>query len=266
MEMCEESARDVRLGCNPRINFMNITIDVLTMDETVELTERYLRTATPLHLVGINADKVILLQDCPELRKLVNACGIVNADGTSVVTASRILGCPLPERVAGIDLMDRLVALSAEKGYRVYLLGAEQGVVEDAGKRLLEMYPALTLAGLRNGYFEDDAWPRISEQLFDARPELVFVGISSPKKEQLIAYLQSQGHKCVFMGVGGSFDVIAQRLKRAPGWMQKLGLEWLFRCLQEPRRLFRRYFVGNSRFILAVAREYFRKRRQTREV
>lgn len=264
-EMCEGSARDIRLGCNPRINFMNITIDVLTMDETVELTERYIRTGTPLHLVGVNADKVNQLRDCPELRELINACGIVNADGVSVVTASRILGCPLPERVAGIDLMDRLVALSAEKGYRVYLLGAEQSVVEEAGKRLREKYPPLILAGLRNGYFDDSDWPRVSEQLADARPELVFVGISSPKKEQLIAYLQSQGHRCVFMGVGGSFDVIAQRLKRAPVWIQKLGLEWLFRCVQEPRRLFVRYFVGNGRFILAVAREYFRKRRDDRE-
>lgn len=263
--MCEMPIWDVRLGNNPRINFMNIAIDVLTMDETVELTERYIRTATPLHLLGINADKVNQLRDSRELRALAEGCGIVNADGASVVAASRFLGCPLPERVAGIDLMGRLVSLSAEKGYRVYLLGARQSVVEDTAAKLKELYPGLVVAGLRDGYFSPEKWPQVSRQLSDAQPQLVFVGISSPTKEKLIAYLQSQGHRCVFMGVGGSFDVIAQRVKRAPVWMQKAGLEWLFRCVQEPRRLFGRYFVGNSRFLLAVAGEYLRKGRKRHE-
>lgn len=253
--------RDDRLGTNPRISFMNIPIDALTMDQTVELVDRYLQTGTGLHLVGINADKVNQLREDGYMRQVVEGCGVINADGSSVIMACRLLGTPLPERVAGIDLMEQLVALSAQKGYRVYLLGAEQPVVEQTAGQLCGKYPGLQLAGYRNGYFSREEWAAVSETLKKAAPQLVFVGISSPMKEELICYLRGQGHNCVFMGVGGSFDVIANKRRRAPVWMQKLGMEWLFRCVQEPRRLFARYFVGNFRFIRAVLGELLRQKR-----
>ena len=253
----EEIKQETVLGTNPRITISGTIIDVLTAAETVELVEQYVLTKTPLHLMGVNADKINTVNADPEMRKIVNSCGIINADGASVVMASRFLGKPLPERVAGIDLMMSLVELCARKHYRVYLLGARQEVVEKTADTLRENYPGLELAGIHNGYFTKEQWPDISRELREASPDFVFVGITSPLKEYLIEYLQNDGNNNVFMGVGGSFDVISGLIPRAPLWMQKCSLEWLFRVMQEPKRLFKRYFVGNSQFVWTILKEKF---------
>lgn len=247
--------RDKVLGHNRRIKVLNTIIDVLTSEETVDLVERYVQEKEPLHLIGVNADKINELNRNKRLRKIVNRCGIINADGISVVLASRFLGKPLPERVAGIDLMESLVKLSANKGYSIYLLGAKQEVVEKTESVLKRRYPELVVSGIRNGYFNQSEWPEVSAVLKGLRPDFVFVGITSPMKEYLVEYLQNDGNNCVFMGVGGSFDVISGTIPRAPLWVQKMNLEWLFRVIQEPRRLFKRYFIGNTEFILAVLAE-----------
>lgn len=243
------------LGHNKRITILNTIIDVLTVQETIKLVEEYVNQKEPLHLMGVNADKINELNENERLKQIVNSCGIINADGASVIKASKYLGMPLPERVAGIDLMQSLVKLSEEKGYSVYLLGAKQEVVEKTAKVLKRQHPNLKLVGIHNGYFKEPEWPRISEILKQKKPDLVFVGITSPMKEYLIEFLQDDGNDAVFMGVGGSFDVISGAIPRAPKWMQKSGLEWLFRVIQEPRRLFKRYFVGNWTFIKAVLKE-----------
>lgn len=243
------------LGHNKRITILNTTIDVLNVQDTIDLVEEYVRLKEPLHLMGVNADKINELNKNERLKQIVNSCGIINADGASVIKASKYLGKPLPERVAGIDLMQSLVKLSAEKGYSVYLLGAKQEVVEKTAEVLKNNYPKLNLVGIHNGYFKESEWPDISNKLKELRPDFVFVGITSPMKEYLIEYLQDDGNDSVFMGVGGSFDVISGKIPRAPKWMQDSGLEWLFRVIQEPRRLFKRYFVGNWAFIKAIMKE-----------
>lgn len=243
------------LGKNERITILNTTIDVLDVKETINLVEEYVKTKTPLHLMGVNADKINEVNDNELMKKIVNSCGIINADGASVVLASKYLNMPLPERVAGVDLMQDLVKLSEEKGYSIYLLGAKQEVVEKTKEVLLERHPKLTVKGIHNGYFKEDDWPTISKELKKLKPDFVFVGITSPTKEYLIEFLQNDGNDCVFMGVGGSFDVISGNIPRAPKWMQKANLEWLFRVIQEPKRLFKRYFVGNRKFIKAICKE-----------
>lgn len=243
------------LGNNKRITILNTTIDVLNVKETINLVELYVKQKEPLHLMGVNADKINELNKNERLKQIVNSCGIINADGFSVIMASKYLGMPLPERVAGIDLMQNLVKLSEMKGYSVYLLGAKQEVVEMTADVLKKSYPKLKLIGVRNGYFKEQEWPNISAELKSVHPDFVFVGITSPMKEYLIEYLQDDGNDSVFMGVGGSFDVISGAIPRAPMWMQKSGLEWLFRVIQEPRRLFKRYFVGNLTFINALRKE-----------
>lgn len=248
------------LGKNPRITILNTTIDVLNVQETIDLVKEYVKQKEPLHLMGVNADKINELNEDERLKQIVNSCGIINADGASVIKASRYLGKPLPERVAGIDLMQSLVKLCEEKSYSVYLLGAKQEVVEKTGEVLKEQHPKLNLVGIHNGYFKEPEWPAISEELKKLDPDFVFVGITSPMKEYLIEFLQDDGNRSVFMGVGGSFDVISGAIPRAPKWMQKSGLEWLFRVIQEPKRLFKRYFVGNWIFIKAVWKEKRKKR------
>lgn len=243
------------LGNNKRVNILNAVIDHLNMCETVSLTEKYIQKKLPLHLVGVNADKINQMKKNDYLQKIVNSCGIVNADGASVIMASRFLGNPLPERVAGIDLMQELIRLSDKSGHRVFLLGAEQDVVVKTAEVLKKKYKNLIISGIHNGFFSEEEWPRISNEIKKANPDLVFVGITSPIKEYLVEYLQNDGNVCVFVGVGGSFDVISGKIPRAPEWMQKINLEWLFRVIREPRRLFKRYFVGNISFICKIFKE-----------
>ena len=243
------------LGKNKRIEILGVKIDSLNVQETISLVEEYINTSTPLHLMGVNADKINEAQNNPLMMEIINKCGIINADGASVILASKYLEKPLPERVAGVDLMQDLVKLAEEKNYSVYLLGAKEEVGQKTKEVLLNKHPKLNIVGVKNGYFKDEEWPDIAKELKKLQPQLVFVGITSPKKEYLIEYLQNNGINSVMMGVGGSFDVISGNIKRAPKWMQKCNLEWLFRVMQEPKRLFKRYFVGNRKFIASIKRE-----------
>lgn len=254
-EYYKPAKQEKRLGRNERVTILNADIDVLNVEDTVKLVEEYVKRKEPLHLIGVNADKINELNKNERLKQIVNSCGVINADGASVVMAGKFLGKPLPERVAGIDLMQKLVELSEEKGYSIYLLGAKQEVVEKTAQVLMERYPRLKITGIHNGYFKEKDWPQISLELKKAQPDFIFVGITSPLKEYLVEYLQDDGNNGVFMGVGGSFDVISGNIPRAPVWMQKMNLEWLFRVMQEPSRLFKRYFVGNTKFIISVMKE-----------
>ncbi len=246
-----------------RICILNAVIDCFTMDETVNEVDQYITERKPLHLMGVNADKINMLNKNEHIKKIVNGCGIINADGASVVLASRYLNCQLPERVAGIDLMQNLIELAERKNYSVYFLGAKNDVVKKTAQVLESKHPKLKIVGTHDGYFKEDQWIEIVQILKEKNPQIIFVGITSPLKEYLIEYLQNEGLNSVFMGVGGSFDVIAGYIHRAPLWMQIINLEWLFRVIQEPRRLFKRYLIGNCQFIIAI---YFEKRRSNEKL
>lgn len=237
------------------MQILGITIDPLTMKETVDAVEQYVLKNHPLHLMGVNADKINQCYEDEKIKKIVNESGIINADGASVVLASKFLGSPVPERVAGIDLMQNLLELSNKKGYSVYFFGAKEEILQDMLKVFKQRYPNLNVVGYRNGYFSPEDEKKIQEDIKERKPDFVFVGITSPKKEYIIQSFMDNGINTVFMGVGGSFDVLSGHIKRAPLWMQKLNLEWLFRVVNEPKRLFKRYFVGNVTFIKRVLDE-----------
>lgn len=259
MSKNKEAKQEVVLSTVPRITILNTLIDPLSVQETISLVEEYVISKTPLHLMGVNADKINEVNQNERMKQIVNSCGVINADGASVIMASKYLKKPLPERVAGVDLMQSLVALSEKKGYSIYLLGAKQEVVEKTAEVLKNKYSKLKIIGIHNGYFKEEDWPSIANELKEKKPDFVFVGITSPLKEYLIEYLQDEGCDSVFMGVGGSFDVISGKIPRAPMWMQKHNLEWLFRVIQEPKRLFKRYFVGNLKFIKSVIKEKYKR-------
>ncbi|BDS53583.1 UDP-N-acetyl-D-mannosamine transferase [Streptococcus pneumoniae] len=240
---------------NERMQILGIIIDPLTMKETVDAVEQYVLKKHPLHLMGVNADKINQCHEDEKIKKIVNESGIINADGASVVLASKFLGTPVPERVAGIDLMQCLLELSNKKGYSVYFFGAKEEILQDMLKVFKQRYPNLNVVGYRNGYFSPEDEKKIQEDIKGGKPDFVFVGITSPKKEYIIQSFMDNGINAVFMGVGGSFDVLSGHIKRAPLWMQKLNLEWLFRVVNEPKRLFKRYFVGNVTFIKRVLDE-----------
>lgn len=230
-------------------------VDMLTMQETLNKIDAIIHIGKPVQHVVINASKINLMAENKELANIVNMSPLINADGQSIVWAMKILGHEAQERVTGIDLFENLVRNSAEKGYRVYYFGATEEVVQEVVHLHQQQYPMLKIAGYRNGYFEEAESENIAMTIRQSKADIVFVAFSSPKKEQWIhMYKDTMGVPFV-MGVGGSFDVIAGVTKRAPRWMQKIGLEWFYRFIQEPKRMFRRYFVGNLSFIWKVLKE-----------
>ena len=239
---------DFRADLPERVNVLGVPIDPWTMTQTVEAADRIVSEGLFAHLIGVNADKLLQMRDDPWMDTCVRRCEVVNADGASMVMAAERLGISVPERVAGVDLMQELCALAERKGYSVYLLGAKEEVVTEAAKSLKRDFPAISLAGYRDGYFSEDQFDRVVEEVMSVAPAIVFVGITSPKKERLIERFREHGASSAFVGVGGSFDVVSGCIPRAPMWMQRANLEWLFRMAQEPRRLVKRYIVGNARF------------------
>jgi N-acetylglucosaminyldiphosphoundecaprenol N-acetyl-beta-D-mannosaminyltransferase len=224
------------------------------MDQAVERCLDAIAQRRYLQHMSVNTAKIVGLQDDPAMRKLVNDCGLITADGQGVVWATRLIGDAVPERVAGIDLMWRLLAEAARHGLSVFVLGARKDVLATAITRLQKAYPALSVAGYRDGYFTDDEIPAICGEIRASGADLVFVAMSSPRKEQ---FLGQHGHALgapFVMGVGGSIDVVAGLTRRAPPALQRLGLEWLYRLMQEPGRLWRRYLFTNTRFALLVTR------------
>lgn len=231
---------------------LNTFVDDVTMDEAVALAEQFIQEGTPVQHVVINASKVNLMRKDEELRKIVNACPMINADGASILLAARLLRVPVRERVTGIDLFLRLSELASRKGYRIYLFGAEEAVLRRTKEVLEGRYPGIHIVGCRNGYFSADDEPQIVADMVQARPDILFVAFSSPKKEFWIHKYLHELQIPFVMGVGGSFDVLAGKTGRAPVWMQRCGLEWFYRFVQEPGRLWKRYIIGNLSFVFYV--------------
>lgn len=228
------------------------------MQETLSKVNFSILNHQQLHHVVVNAGKIVQMQTDLQLRRSVNESDLINADGQAVVWASRILGKPLKERVAGIDLMTNLVKLAFEHNHKIFFLGATEAVVKKVVEVYSDQYSPDIIAGYRDGYFIKEEEPQIAKQISDSGANILFVAISSPTKENFIYDNKALLKNVSFiMGVGGSFDVVAGKVKRAPIWMQKTGLEWFYRFLQEPRRMWKRYLVGNTKFILLVLKEKF---------
>jgi N-acetylglucosaminyldiphosphoundecaprenol N-acetyl-beta-D-mannosaminyltransferase len=194
-----------------------------------------------------------MLRRDPALSAACAAGDLIVADGMSVVWASRILGVPFPERVAGVDLMQRLLAAGGERGLRVYFLGARAEVVRKLVSDCATRWPGLVVAGFRDGYFGPGQHEAIADEIRAASPHLLFIGMPSPFKETWCERFRGRLGVPVMIGVGGSFDVLAGFVRRAPLAFQRLGLEWLWRLLMEPRKLWRRYLTTNSEFLWRVA-------------
>jgi N-acetylglucosaminyldiphosphoundecaprenol N-acetyl-beta-D-mannosaminyltransferase len=238
-----------------RAALFDIEIDRLDMEGTVLRCERLIEDGGFAQHVAINASKVMSLRGDERMREIVRNCELVTADGQSVVWASKLLGDPLPTRVAGIDLMFELFELAERRGYRVFILGATNQVLNSALARLQRRYPRLRVAGARDGYFRPEEGAEVAEQVRRARPDMLFVAISSPKKEYWLGRHGRSLGVPFAMGVGGAIDVAAGVTGRAPALLQRAGLEWAWRLAQEPRRLFKRYLTTNAGFTLLVLGE-----------
>lgn len=227
-------------------------VDVLSMDDTVEKIHAAMHSRTPIHHVALNVAKLVELGYNDELRDDVHAADIVGIDGMGILLALRMNAVDVPERVAGIDLMQRVLALCAAEGFKPYFLGAEPRVVARAAQVACENYPGLELAGVRDGYFNPEDEASIVEEIKRSGADCLFVGMPTPRKERFLAKFRKQLDIPFIMGVGGSFDVMAGKVQRAPRLMQKLGLEWAYRVYQEPRRMWWRYARTNTLFAAMI--------------
>lgn len=239
-----------------RIEIFGCPMDIASMNETVDHIDLAIKNDKFTQHVVVNVAKLVNMQKDPKLDDSVRSCDVINIDGMGVVLGARFLGYKVPERVAGVDLFHALLAMSAQKGYSVYLLGATEEVVDATAKKILLLYPGLKLTGFHHGYFWDDE-KSVVDKIRTSGAQLLFVAITSPKKENFINRWRDQLGVTFVMGVGGTFDVVAGKVKRAPLWMQKVGLEWFYRILQEPRRMWKRYLITNSKFFVILVREKF---------
>jgi N-acetylglucosaminyldiphosphoundecaprenol N-acetyl-beta-D-mannosaminyltransferase len=247
-----------RSGENGAALLFGVPIAPATMKEALDQVDLAIREKRRFHIGVVNAAKIVNMRRDPELRQDVLSSDVIFADGMSVVWASHILGRPLPERVAGIDLMHGILERGQKNGYRVYLLGATREVVETSAERMQKQYPGVVIVGHHDGYFSDAEEESVAAAIADARPDVLFVAITSPRKERFLARWSGSLGVSVWHGVGGSFDVLAGKVERAPEAWQRLGLEWLYRVKQEPRRLWRRYLVTNGLFMALVLTEFVR--------
>lgn len=236
-----------------RLKLLGLPVDPLPMAKVLDRVRRYVATGKPHHIFTADASGIMRAVEDPALFDIVKRANLVTPDGAGVMLAVELHGERLPERVPGVELVERVSALAADKGYRVFLFGAADGVADAAAEALVERHPALQIAGTRHGFFTADDEPAIVREIAATQPDILFVALGIPKQEQFIrTHFDALGVP-VMIGVGGSFDVISGRLRRAPRWMQRAGLEWLYRLAQEPQRLPR--LAALPKFILAAWRE-----------
>lgn len=234
-----------------RINFLGCPMDVANMKETVNWIRQRIEARVFTQHSVVNVAKIVNMRNDLALDDSVRSCDLINIDGMGVVFGARLLGHDVPERVAGVDLFHELISMSAQHGIPVFLLGAKAEVVKQTYARLKAMHPGLSVAGYHDGYFWDDEQKMVNT-IRESGARLLFVAISSPKKENFINRWKDQLGVDFVMGVGGTFDVVAGEAKRAPKWIQDIGFEWFFRLAQEPGRMWKRYLKTNAIFLWLV--------------
>lgn len=240
---------------------MDLSFDPETMDSAVQRCLAWCEGRRAPHtVITANAGVLCMMRRDPELREACRSGDLVLADGMSVVWALRGAGTPVPERVTGVDLMTRLLAAAAPRGLSAYFLGAKEEVVRSLAERCAAEWPGLRVAGARNGYFSPNDHPAIVEEIRAARPDFLFVGMPSPFKEVFCERHRARLDVPVIMGVGGSFDVLAGHVRRAPPLLRHAGLEWSWRLLMEPRKMWKRYLTTNTEFIWVASGEILGRR------
>ena len=245
-----------------RREFLDTPIHALTMAETLTLAEHAMASHEPLHHTVVNVSKLVNMRANPVLAQDVSEADLINVDGAGVVWGARLFGVGVPERVAGIDIMEAMFRICAERGFRPYLLGAEPHVLHAVQQRLARDYPKFVVAGARDGYFSAEQEEEIILDINASGADCLFVALPTPRKERFLFRYRLVLQPSFIMGVGGSFDVYGGKVSRAPKWVQSIGMEWAHRVIQEPGRLWRRYWTTNRAYLGLLWSNYWRSRRQ----
>jgi len=246
------------------VRILDSRFDALDFAATVEAAFDLIRSGERGYVCTVNCAILMMMRSDPRLREFVENAAIVVADGIPIVWASKLLGRPLPARVAGVELVDALVARAAAEGLGVYLLGARPDVIEHVVRTYRQRHPDLDLRGHADGYFAEDRFAERAKEVAASGARLLIVGMGVPRQERFLEQCWEELGVDLAIGVGGSFDVIAGLRKRAPRFLQSIGMEWSYRLLQEPRRLWKRYLVTNTQFVYHVARELLTRGRRGR--
>ena len=233
-----------------RVNILGVDVDAVTMAEAVDIVRRAMDTRAGVMVATANAEMLMRATHDEELRRILNASALVVPDGAGTVWAARHLGHAMPERVAGYDLAQELLRCAPAEGRRVYFFGSAPGVAEKAKAKAEQLYPGIEIVGVRNGFFSPADNAAIIAEIRAARPDLLLVALGVPKQEKWIAAHLAELDVPVAIGVGGTLDVMAGVMKRAPYWMQRAKLEWLFRGLMQPKRAGR--LLALPKFVLKV--------------
>lgn len=241
-----------------RYEILNMPIDVLSFDETLQRAMNAIETRSSTQHVAMNVAKLVHARRNDALRNDIVSSDIVGVDGMGIVWAARLLGIPIVERVPGVDLMERLLALCAARGYRPYFLGATRSNLEEAVARCKSRWPSLELAGFQDGYFDQKSESKVVEDIRVSHADCLFIGMPTPHKERFLSLYRNDLNVPFIMGVGGGIDILSNRVKRAPPALQKAGLEWCYRIYQEPKRMIGRYLITNIIFFGLLIREIFR--------
>lgn len=241
-----------------KVNIFGIKVDNITLEEASEIVENYLVEDGLKTIVTPNTEIVMAAKDDEYLKRIINESHLVTPDGIGLVYGSRIRRRPLKERVTGFDLSIRLLEIANQKGYSLFLLGGKKGVAKRASENIKKDYPNIKLAGYHHGYFKGShnghmdhkEELKIIDMINEAKPDIIFVGLGFPRQEIWIWENKNRIHGKVIIGNGGTMDILAGDLKRAPEIFQRLGLEWFYRLIKEPKRIKRQ--IALPKFILYV--------------
>lgn len=248
------------------INILGIRIDNITSKETLNKIENFIIIRKPVQIVGGNVDQVLKVNENKYSKKIFNEAALVFTDGKPIVWISRILGTPIRERITGPDLMLKLCEVAAIKKYKIFLLGSAPGVAAKAAENLKNKYKNLQVVGTYSPPFgfEKDAeeLQKINKMLLDSMADILFVGMGSPKQDIFIYENKNQYKIPVSFSMGAAIDFIGGSVKRAPRWMINIGLEWFYRVLQDPQRLFKRYFIDDMKIISILINDLKRKKKK----
>jgi N-acetylglucosaminyldiphosphoundecaprenol N-acetyl-beta-D-mannosaminyltransferase len=237
-----------------RIQLLGTPVDVLSREETLQKIEDAIAGRKLLQHVALNVAKLVSMQQDVELRDDVVRSDIIGIDGMGIVLAARILGFAQTERVAGVDLMNDVLAMCARRGFRPYFLGAKPEVLKRAVGVVRKKYPSLVFAGFQDGYFGKNGEEEAMAHIRESGADCLFIGMPTPHKERLLRTYRDNLHVPFIMGVGGGLDVLSGHVSRAPHWMQNSGLEWAYRVYQEPGRMWWRYLSTNVVFASMLLR------------
>ena len=225
------------MGAIEEREILGVKISVVDTAAALEAIEEFISSGRPHQIVTADSSAVVLARKDSELREIINSASLVTPDSIGILWAARRFGRPLPERVSGVDLAELLCERAVGSGHRVFLLGAAPGIAEKAAEKLKQRHPGLVIAGTHHGYFKQSESEAVIDKVRAARPDLLFVAMGIPLQEKWISrHLEALGVP-VAMGVGGTLDVLAGKAKRAPKWIQRMGLEWFYRLASNPRKI-----------------------------